>query len=195
MYIIYHCSFNEMRLKIFMNNLSLINKITKLIPSETIKKVVKETKHCFSDIEFAPSWEQMISLLGEMKKYTNDLKVRKYVSQYINIEKKKYKLLVTQEEGYIYEVVMDEKTNERYLVPDFNSAFITIESFLKHYKKYIEKNEYSRINIIKRKVSKRLNSREIDNKDEPVYCVLNDKKQIRRIYSYLNTVDLKKNGY
>lgn len=195
MYIIYHCSFNEMRLKIFMNNLSLINKITKLIPSETIKKVVKETKHCFSDIEFAPSWEQMISLLGEMKKYTNDLKVRKYVSQYINIEKKKYKLLVTQEEGYIYEVVMDEKTNERYLVPDFNSAFITIESFLKHYKKYIEKNEYSRINIIKRKVSKRLNSREIDNKDEPVSCVLNDKKQIRRIYSYLNTVDLKKNGY
>lgn len=184
-----------------MNNLSLINKITKLIPSETIKKAVKETKHCFSDIElvqiiieFAPSWEQMISLLGEMKKYTNDLKVRKYVSQYINIEKKKYKLLVTQEEGYIYEVVMDEKTNERYLVPDFNSAFITIESFLKHYKKYIEKNEYSRINIIKRKVSKRLNSREIDNKDEPVSCVLNDKKQIRRIYSYLNTVDLKKMG-
>ena len=131
-----------------MNNLSLINKITKLIPSETIKKAVKETKHCFSDIElvqiiieFAPSWEQMISLLGEMKKYTNDLKVRKYVSQYINIEKKQYKLLVTQEEGYIYEVVMNEKTNERYLVPDFNSAFITIESFLKHYKKYIEKND------------------------------------------------------
>ena len=116
-----------------MNNLSLINKITKLIPSETIKKAVKETKHCFSDIElvqiiieFAPSWELMISLLGEMKKHTNDLKVRKYVSQYINIEKKQYKLLVTQEVGYIYEVVMNEKTNERYLVPDFNSAFITI---------------------------------------------------------------------
>ena len=69
-----------------MNNLSLIKKITKLIPSETIKKAVKETKHCFSDIEFvqiiiefAPSWEQMISLLEEMKKYTKDLKVRKYV--------------------------------------------------------------------------------------------------------------------
>ena len=78
-----------------MNTLTLINKIIKLIPSETIKKAVKETKHCFSDIElvqiiieFAPSWEQMIFLLEEMKKYTNDTKVRKYVSQYINIEKK-----------------------------------------------------------------------------------------------------------
>lgn len=184
-----------------MNNLTLINKIIKLIPSETIKKAVKETKHCFSDIElvqiiieFAPSWEQMIFLLEEMKKYTNDTKVRKYVSQYINIEKKQYKLLVTQEEGYIYEVVMDIRSDERYLVPDFESAFITIESYLKHYKKYIEKNEYSRINIIKRKVSKRMNSREIDNKDQPVSCVLNEKKQINRIYSYLNTVDLEKIG-
>ena len=184
-----------------MSNLTLINKIIKLIPSETIKRAVKETKHCFSDIElvqiiieFASSWEQMISLLGEMKKYTNDLKVRKYVSQFINIEKKQYKLLVTQEEGYIYEVVMDEHRSERYLVPDFESAFITIESFLKHYKKYIGQNEYSSIIIIKRKVSKRLNSREIDNKDNSVFCILNKKKQIKRIYSYLKSVDMEKIG-
>ena len=61
-------------MKIFMNNLKLINKIIKLIPSETIKKAVIETNHCFSDIElvqiiceFASSWEQMILLLEEQK--------------------------------------------------------------------------------------------------------------------------------
>jgi hypothetical protein len=89
---------------------------------------------------------------------------------------------------------MDEDKQETYLVPDFDSAFITINNFLKHYRKLIEKNEYFRISIVKRKVSKRLNSREIDNKDRPVLCVLNKKRQIKRIYSYLNYVNLEKIG-
>lgn len=184
-----------------MNNLKLIKKIIKLIPSETIKKAVIETNHCFSDIElvqiiceFASSWEQMILLLEEVKANIVDVKIKKYITQFINIEKKQYKLLVTQEEGYIYEVIMNKNTNERYLVPDFESAFITINNFLKHYKKYIKRNEHSRIEILKRKVSKRLNSREIDNKEEPVSCVLNEERQIKRIYSDLKEVDIEKIG-
>lgn len=65
-----------------MNNTKLENKIVSLIPSKTIRKAVKETKHKFSDIElvqiideFAPSWEEMLQLLVECKKHIEDNKV------------------------------------------------------------------------------------------------------------------------
>lgn len=175
-----------------MNNTKLENKIVSLIPSKTIRKAVKDTKHHFSDLElvqiiteFAPSWEEMIQLLLESKKYIEDTKIKKYITQLVNIEKKQYKRLITQEEGYIYDVVMNPESQERYLVPDFESAFTTIDNYIKCYKKYIKKNDYQKIEILKRKVSKRLTSREIDVNDEPVSCVLNEKKEIKRIYSDL----------
>lgn len=185
-----------------MNNLKLENKIISLIPSKTIKDEVKRIKHKFSDIElvqiiieFAPLWEEMIDLLLEINKTITDNKIKKYIHEFIKIEKKQYQMLVTSEEGYIYDVIMDsDMKNETYLVPDFESAFITIGSFLKHYKKYIEKNKYSTIEIEKRKISKRINSREIDKDETPVSCILNNKRQIKRIYSNLNPVNLEKIG-
>ena len=127
-----------------MNNVKLENKIVSLIPSKTIRKAVKETKHKFSDIElvqiideFAPSWEEMLQLLVECKKYIEDNKVKKYITKLVNYEKKKYQQLITAEEGYIYEVVMNPESQERYLVPDYDSAFITINNYIKHYKKFI----------------------------------------------------------
>lgn len=175
-----------------MNNTKLENKIVSLIPSKTIRKAIKETKHKFADIElvqiiteFAPSWEEMMQLLLESKKYIDDSKVKKYITQLVDIEKKQYKLLITQEEGYIYDVVMNPTSQERYLVPDFESAFITINNYIKCYKKYFNKNDFQQIEIQKRKVSKRLTAREVDRNEELVSCVLNEKKEIRRIYSDL----------
>ena len=182
-----------------MNNVKLENKIVSLIPSKTIRNAVKETKHKFSDIElvqiideFAPSWEEMIQLLMECKKYIQDNKVKKYITQLVNFEKKQYKLLTTPEEGYIYDVVMNPKSQERYLVPDFESAFTTIDNYIKRYKKYIGKNDFQKIEIQKRKVSKYTTSREIDVKEELASCVLNEKKEIRRIYSDIKGVNYDK---
>ena len=182
-----------------MNNVKLENKIVSLIPSKTIRKAVKETKHKFSDIElvqivteFAPSWEEMLQLLVECKKYIEDNKVKKYITQLVNFEKKQYKLLTTPEEGYIYDVVMNPKSQERYLVPDFESAFTTIDNYIKRYKKYIGKNDFQKIEIQKRKVSKHTTSREIDVKEELASCVLNEKKEIRRIYSDIKGVNYDK---
>lgn len=184
-----------------MNNVKLENKIVSLIPSKTIRKAVKETKHKFSDIElvqivteFAPSWEEMLQLLVECKKYIEDNKVKKYITKLVNYEKKKYQQLITAEEGYIYEVVMNPDSQERYLVPDYDSAFITINNYIKHYKKFIRKSDFQKVEILKRKVSKRLSDREIDVNEEPASCVLNEKKQIRRIYSDLKHVDCEKLG-
>ncbi len=186
-----------------MNNIKLENKIISLIPSKTVKMAAKEQKYIFSEIdlvrivmEFSQSLESMISLLLEIKKNITDDKIKKYITKVVNLEKKQYKLLTTPEEGYIYEVIMNRNTSERYLVPDFESAFITINNFFKHYKKFIDKNnnDYSSIEIAKRKISQRLNSREIDNRDQPFVCVLNNKRQIKKIYSYLNAVDIEKIG-
>lgn len=185
-----------------MNNIKLENKIISLIPSKTIKDEVERIKHKFSDIElvqivteFTPTWEEMIELLLEIKNYITDNKIKKYIHEFIKIEKKQYQMLVTSEEGYIYDVIMDpDMKNETYLVPDFESAFTTIGSFLKHYKKYTKKNEYSIINIDKRKISKRISSREIDKNEKPVSCTVNSKRQIKRIYSNLSSVNLEKIG-
>ena len=183
-----------------MSNPKLENKIISLIPSKTIKDEVKRIKHKFSDIElvqiitqFAPTWEEMIDLLLEINKTITDNKIKKYIHEFIKIEKKKYQMLVTSEEGYVYDVIMDpDMKNEIYLVPDFESAFTTIDSFLKYYKKYIKKNEYSLYKIVKRKISKRIKPREIDKDENPVSCSVNNKRQIIRIYSNLNYVNLDK---
>ena len=185
-----------------MDNLKLENKIISLIPSKTIKDEVIRIKHKFTDIElvqivieFAQTWEEMIELLSDFNKNISDNKIKKYIREFIKIEKKQYRMLVTSEEGYIYDVIMDpDMKNETYLVPDFESAFITIESFFKCYKKSIKKNEYSTIEIVKRKISKRLNSREIDKDETLVSCTLNSKRQIKRIYSNLNPVNLERIG-
>ena len=78
-----------------MINNKLENTIMSLIPSKTLKNAIKTTKHKFSDIElvqliieFAPSWERMILLLFETKKYIEDKKIKKFITQYINKEKK-----------------------------------------------------------------------------------------------------------
>ena len=182
-----------------MNNIKIENEIIALIPSNTIKNAVMELKHKFSEIElvqiiteFAPSWVEMIDLLSDLKKYVEDDKVKTYITKYVNMEKRQYKLLINQEDGYVYDVVMS--SNERYLVPDFESAYVTINNFLKCYKKEIGQNEYSNIEIFKRKISKRSSIHEIDCNDEPVSCDLNNKKQIRRIYSHLPDVDTEKIG-
>ena len=117
-----------------MSNPKLENKIISLIPSKTIKDEVKRIKHKFSDIElvqiiiqFAPTWEEMIDLLLEINKTITDNKIKKYIHEFIKIEKKKYQMLVTSEEGYVYDVIMDpDMKNESYLVPDFESAFIRL---------------------------------------------------------------------
>ena len=178
----------------------LEKKIISIIPSKTVRDVVNSTNHKFTDIElvqiiieFAPSWDEMIMLLLECKKDIDDIKIKKYITQFVRNEKKQYKMLTTQEDGYIYDVIMNpDYNNENYLVPDFESAFITINNFIKHYN--VKKNEYSNIEIVKRKVSKRLNSREIDKNDNLASCMLNEKKQIRRIWSNLNFVNIEKIG-
>lgn len=177
-----------------MNNTKLEKKIVSLIPSKTMQRAIKATKHKFTDmelvqiiLEFSPSWQDMMVLLVEAKKYIEDRKIKSYITKHINLEKKSYKLLVRPEEGYVYDVIISEM--ERYLVPDFQSVFVTIDNYLKRYKKY---GDIGEIEVIKRKISSRPSSRDIDNKDDPVSCILNAKKQIRVIYSDLPYPDFDK---
>lgn len=184
-----------------INNI-LEKEIINLIPSKTLKEAIYAQKHEFSDlelvqivIEFAVTWKEMIDYLLKLKEEIKDTKVVEYISEYIEIENKQYELLVTNDSNYVYEVDMfPGSPGDKYLCPTYESTYITIDSYEKAYKKFIDAKVKSNIIISKCKVAIRENPEDIDEGDDPVYAVLNSNKEIKRMYSHLQDVDIEAIG-
>ena len=185
-----------------MINRKLEKEIINLIPSKTLKDEIYMRKHKFSDlelaqivIEFASTWKEMMDYLLKLKKEIKEAKVVEYISQYIEIEQKQYELLVTNDSNYVYEVDMYPGSPcDKYLCPSYESSYITIESYEKAYKEFIDNRIKNNIIISKCKVAIRENPEDIDEGDDPVYAVLNSNKEIKRIYSHLQDVDIEAIG-
>lgn len=185
-----------------MINRKLEKEIINLIPSKTLKDEIYMRKHKFSDlelaqivIEFASTWKEMMDHLFELKKEIKEAKVVEYISQYIEIEQKQYELLVSNDSNYVYEVDMyPGSPGDKYLCPTYESAYITIESYEKAYKEFIDIRVKNNIIISKCKVAIRENPEDIEEGEGPVYAVLNSDKEIKRIYSYLEDVDIETIG-
>lgn len=185
-----------------MINRKLEKEIINLIPSKTLKDEIYMRKHKFSDlelaqivIEFASTWKEMMDYLFKLKKEIKEAKVVEYISQYIEIEQKQYELLVANDSDYVYEVDMyPGSPGDKYLCPSYESAYITIGSYEKAYKEFIDIRVKNNIIISKCKVAIRENPEDIDEGEGPVYAVLNSDKEIKRIYSYLEDVDIEKIG-
>ena len=185
-----------------MINIKLEKEIINLIPSKTLKDEIYMREHKFSDlelaqivIEFASTWKEMMDYLFKLKKEIKEAKVVEYISQYIEIEQKQYELLVTNDSNYVYEVDMyPGSPGDKYLCPSYESSYITIESYEKAYKEFIDNRVKNNIIISKCKVATRENPEDIDEGDDPVYAVLNSNKEIKRIYSHLQDVDIEAIG-
>lgn len=181
-----------------MINKELQNKIIHLIPSATVKHAIYQQNHQFSDlefvqliIEFAPTWNQMMDYLLEMKTYIEDKKIVAYINEHIEVEKKQYEMLVSSDSNYVYEVDMHSgSSGDKYLCPNYESTYITIDSYEKAYKEFIDIRIKTNIFINKCKVAVRSNPDEIDKGDNPVYAILNSNKEIIRIYSDLDSTSL-----
>ena len=181
-----------------MTNTELEKKIINLIPSNTVKKEIYKQNHKFSDlelvqiiIEFAPTWNQMIEHLINIKNNINDIKIIKYIDEYISVEKKKYEMLVSNDADYVYEVDMfPGSPGDKYLCPNYESTYITIKTYEETYKEFIDVKTNNNIFINKCRVAVRSNPNDIDEIDDPVYAILNFKKEIIRIYSNLYEISL-----
>ena len=172
-----------------MRNTELEKRIINLIPSTTVKKEIERQNYKFSDlelvqivIEFASTWKEMMDYLFKLKKEIKEDKVVEYISQYIEIEQKQYELLVTNDSNYVYEVDMYPGSScDKYLCPSYESSYITIESYEKAYKEFIDIRIKNNIIISKCKVAIRENPEDIEEGEGPVYAVLNSNKEIKRI--------------
>lgn len=188
--------------EVYMVNKNLEKEIIQLIPSKILKKEIFKQNHIFSDlelvqiiIEYSSTWKKMMDYLFKLKKEIKEAKVVEYISQYIEIEQKQYELLVTNDSNYVYEVDMyPGSPGDKYLCPSYESSYITIESYEKAYKEFIDNRVKNNIIISKCKVAIRENPEDIDEGDDPVYAVLNSNKEIKRIYSHLQDVDIEAIG-
>ncbi len=175
-----------------MKNAKLKNSIISLIPSKTVKSVVKQTHFLFSELdlvkitlEFSVYREQRIHLLGQLKASLEDKDVRKYVQRLITIEKKEYEVLVRNDPNYVYEVHMSLHSEyERYLCPTFEAALITADCHRRRYRDYMDSKDD--IEITKKRIATRKKATDIDHKDEIAGAILNSKNRIKSIWTYLS---------
>ena len=115
---------------------------------KALKDEIYMRKHKFSNlelaqivIEFASTWKEMMDYLFKLKKEIKEAKVFEYISQYIEIEQKQYELLVANDSNYVYEVDMyPGSPGDKYLCPSYESVYITIGSYEKAYKEFIDTN-------------------------------------------------------
>ena len=177
-----------------MRNTELEQKIINLIPSTTVKKEIERQNHKFSDlelvqiiIEFAPTWNQMVEYLMNIKNNMDDIKITEYIDEYISVEKKQYEMLVSNNTDYVYEVDMfPGSPGDKYLCPNYESTYITIKTYEEAYKEFIDVRANNNIIITKCRVAVRNSVEDIDEKDNPVHAILNSNKEIIRIYSNLD---------
>ena len=123
----------------------------------------------------------MIYFLDQLKESVNDDKVKKYISKVLSLERKNQKLFFSTADEYVYDVVINANADERFLVPDFVSAFALLDRYVKYYK--VRKGELGEVAIKKRKVVSSSKGSRLYKDDILVECVLNEGRQIKGIYS------------
>lgn len=173
-----------------MNNINLEEQIIALIPSKTIKDVVKEKKHKFSDVEyvqivinFAKSWKNRIDLLILLKEELLNDKLIKYINDYVESQKNAHNKFIKTDEDYVYDVEMDYITHlaEKYLCHTFSSVFNVIKNYEENYKTVLNEEDLKHIGITKRKISNWETPQQID-KLENIKVYLNKNKEILDIH-------------
>lgn len=174
-----------------MNNIDLEKQIIELIPSKTMRDAIKENNHKFTDIEYvqlveeySKSWENKLNLLKQIKENISNQNLISYINAYVESEINAYNKFTKKEENYVYDVIMDHKSNyegERFLCSSFDSIMKVIESYKENYKEYINVDNLKNIEIVKRKISNWGKSKEIDE-NENIIVYLNENMEINCIY-------------
>jgi len=175
-----------------MVNKSLVKKIISFIPSNTIKNIVKEINYEFSVndligiiIEYAPTRNEMIETLNELKNNSNDDVTIKSINKFLKKETKKYDLITRKEENYVYEINMyPGELGSSFLVYDFESCFDLIKEYLKCNKNYKKNIFCNAIQIRKRKIGANRTKLELKtHTDDVCFAEIDKNLNIKRIYS------------
>ncbi len=179
-----------------MNKKELTLKIINHIPSNYVKESLLNKEHQFNDADLILLTEYYVyPFLEKLKTYEALLsiikskKLKKYLEKLIEYEKKGYQRLITSEEGFIYEIVMEKETRfGKYLVPDYDSCFEAIKTYLRCYQGYYEEPETYDICIYKREVKRRIVDEDIDDNSKDIRAELNHKLEILEIYDKSNDI-------
>ena len=179
-----------------MNNIDLEKQIIELIPSKTMRDAIKENNHKFTDIEytklvleFSTSWKNKLNLLNSIKDNTDNKNLIDYIESYVRCEMNAYNDFIKNEEEYVYDVIMDcrSENSERYLCPTYESILIVIKNYIENYKNYLEE-DLGHIEIVKRKISLWDSPEEIDEPNE-IVVYLNANLEIEVIYDNSDYID------
>lgn len=164
----------------------LQNLVVRLIKSNSLKVAIQKTNKIFKPIElvkivfnYAESYDQRLNLLSLIKTNINDVSLKKYIAQLIEVQKEIHKAFIQNKENCVYELHIKESPDsydERYLCDSYSSAVKMIDLFYEEYDN--GENELSKYWIEKRKIFSSL-----DKFDEDYIgkCEINYKREIQEI--------------
>lgn len=162
--------------------------IISLIPSEDLKKKIKETNHTFRENELLQIIEKYAEprdlRLDMMRRFSEiaSPQISALAKEYIRYEEAMLSAFVEGRKSIVYELEIKEDPEayeERYLCDSYNSALLTIDKFFRRYS-FAKENESTVYTISKRYV---LSEEDVFDEDKLAECTLGPGKVIRRLWS------------
>ena len=166
----------------------MTEKIINLIPSEDLKKKIKETNHTFRENELL----QIIENYAEPRELRLDMMLRfseiageeisALAKEYVRYEEAAFAAFVSNNSGAVYELKIRETPDsyeECYLCDSYNSALLTIDKFYRRYD-FAKENEATVYEIAKRFV---LSEEDVFDEDKLAECTLGPRKAVMRLWS------------
>ena len=144
-------------------NKAFYNKVINLIPSNDLKKCVKERNYQFSEkevlkliLDYAPYFEKKIEMFETAAEVLEDKAMRTLAKKRVAFERKTYDAFMSAGDGYVYEIDVKINPNDvgddTLIAKTYEDALKVIDSCLKCYEITAKERTWARYTIKKKTI-------------------------------------------